>query len=61
MDWSKLTLKVFAADNTNSVTAKVYLPEGDDLQTITIPKKGADIEVAPNTLSKTILKLEWIK
>jgi alpha-D-xyloside xylohydrolase len=62
MDWSKLTLKVFATDKTNSATAKVFLPEGDALQTITVNKKGNVFEVAPNPLSgKTTFKVEWIK
>lgn len=62
MDWSKLTLKVYATDKTNSATAKVFLPEGDSLQTITVNKKGNDFEVAPNALSsKTTFKIEWIK
>lgn len=62
MDWSKLTLKVFATDKTNSATAKVFLPEGNALQTITVNKKGNVFEVAPNALSnKTTFKVEWIK
>lgn len=61
MDWSKLTLKVFASEKTNSAMAKVYLPEGDDLETIIVSKKGTDIEAAPNTLGKTTFKIEWIK
>ena len=61
MDWNKLTLKVFAADNTNSAVAKVYLPGDVDLQSITVSKKGAGIEVAPNTLNNTTFKIDWIK
>ena len=62
MDWSKLTLKVFATDKTNLATAKVFLPNGDAVQEITVSKNGNNFEVAPNALStKTTFKTEWTK
>jgi len=62
MDWSKITLKVYATDGTNTATAKVFLPGGDTVQTITTDKKGSGFEVSQNPLSgKTTFKTEWIK
>ena len=62
MDWSKLTLKVFASDKTTSASAKVFLPNGDAVQEITVTKKGNNFEVAPNALTgKTTFKTEWLK
>ncbi|WP_417354285.1 alpha-xylosidase [Flavobacterium sp.] len=62
MDWSKLTLKVFAAEGTTTATAKVYLPEGKALQNIKLTKKGNGFEVDSNPLSgETTFKTEWIK
>lgn len=60
MDWSKLKLKVYAAKGTNSATGKVYLPEGDALQTISVSKKGNNFEMAKNPLSgKTTFNIQW--
>ncbi|WP_413604877.1 TIM-barrel domain-containing protein [Flavobacterium rakeshii] len=62
MDWSKLTLKVYAAEGTTTATAKVYLPEGKALQNIKLTKKGNGFEVESNPLSgETTFKTEWIK
>ena len=62
MDWSKLTLKVYADGDAATATAKVYLPEGDALQHITLSKKGNAFEVSQNPLNgKTTFKTEWIK
>ena len=62
MDWSKLTLKVFASDLITTATGKVYLPEGDAVQTVTTIKKGNAFEVSQNPLNgKTTFKIEWIK
>lgn len=62
MDWSKLTLKVFATENTSSATGKVYLPDTDTAQTITTNKKNGSFEVSQNPLNgKTTFKTEWIK
>lgn len=62
MDWSKLTLKVYAAEGTTTATAKVYLPEGKALQNIKLTKKGNGFEVDSNPLSgETSFKTEWIK
>jgi alpha-D-xyloside xylohydrolase len=62
MDWSKLTLKVFASDKTTAASAKVFLPNGDAVQEITVNKKGNNFEVAPNALTgKTTFKTEWLK
>ncbi|QEE50866.1 alpha-xylosidase [Flavobacterium alkalisoli] len=62
MDWSKITLKVYAAEGTTTANAKVYLPEGEALQNITLTKKGSGFEVNSNPLNgKTAFKAEWIK
>jgi alpha-D-xyloside xylohydrolase len=62
MDWSKLTLKVYASDATTTATAKVFLPESDAVQTITVSKKGNNFETASNPLNgKTTFKTEWVK
>jgi alpha-D-xyloside xylohydrolase len=62
MDWSKLTLKVYATDATTTATAKVFLPEGDKVQTITVSKKGNSFEVDTNPFNgKTTFKTELIK
>jgi alpha-D-xyloside xylohydrolase len=62
MDWSKLTLKVYATDATNTATAKVFLPGTDAVQTIIVSKKGTDFETTSNPLTgKTAFKTEWIK
>lgn len=62
MDWSKITLKVYATDATTTATGKVYLPGGDAVQTITTSKKGSSFEVGTTPLtSKTTFKTEWIK
>ena len=62
MDWSRLTLKVYAAEGTTTATAKVYLPEGKALQNIKLTKKGNGFEVDSNPLSgETTFKTEWIK
>ena len=62
MDWSKLTLKVYAAEGTNAATAKVYLPGGDAVQTVSASKSGSSFTVGQNPLNgKTTFKVEWIK
>ncbi|MNQ69485.1 Alpha-xylosidase [compost metagenome] len=62
MDWSKLTLKVYATDAANTATAKVFLPGTDAVQTITVSKKGTNFEPTSNPLTgKTTFKTEWIK
>jgi alpha-D-xyloside xylohydrolase len=62
MDWSKLTLKVYAAEGTTTATAKVYLPGSDALQTISASKSGNGFTVSQNPLNgKTTFKTEWIK
>ncbi|MHC0443642.1 hypothetical protein, partial [Flavobacterium sp. 3-210] len=62
MDWSKLTLKVYASDKTNAASAKVYLPNGDALQEIKVTKNGNNFEVNTNPLNgKTTFKTEWVK
>ena len=61
MDWSKITLKVFATDKTETATAKVFLPDGEAVQLINVSKKGNRFEVANNPLSgKTNFKIEWV-
>jgi alpha-D-xyloside xylohydrolase len=53
---------VYASDATTSAKAKVFLPDGDAVQEITVTKKGSNFEVAPNALNgKTTFKTEWVK
>jgi alpha-D-xyloside xylohydrolase len=62
MDWSKLTLKVYAAEGTNAASGKVYLPGGDTVQTVSASKSGSSFTVGQNPLNgKTTFKTEWIK
>lgn len=62
MDWSKLTLKVYADDATTTASGIVYLPNGEALQTLTVSKKGNKFELNNNPLEdKTAFKIEWIK
>jgi alpha-D-xyloside xylohydrolase len=62
MDWSKLTLKVYATDATATATAKVFLPGTNVVQTITVSKKGNNFETTANPLTeKTTFKIEWVK
>ena len=62
MDWSKLTLKVFATQGTDVAAAKVFLPEGEGVKTISLSKKGNDFSINENPLNqKTSFKIEWLK
>jgi alpha-D-xyloside xylohydrolase len=62
MDWSKLTLKVYSSQGTNTASAKVFLPEIDAVKTILLSKKGTDFSVNENPINqKALLKIEWIK
>ena len=62
MDWTKLSLQVFADDKTTTASGLVYLPEGTAVENITVNKKGTAFEVAPNALSgKTTFKVEVSK
>ncbi len=62
MDWSKLTLKVFATNDSASATGKVYLPGTDAVQTITTSKKGNEFEVKQNPFgTKTTFTTQWVK
>ncbi|MDT0642072.1 glycoside hydrolase family 31 protein [Zunongwangia sp. F363] len=62
MDWSKLDLKVYAAEGTNSVSGQVFLPEGEALQTVKLSRKGNNFELNQNPLSgKTSFKIELQK
>jgi alpha-D-xyloside xylohydrolase len=62
MDWSKIILKVFATERTNTAVAKVFLPGEDALQNILLNRKGNNFEVNKNTLNlKTTFKVDWLK
>lgn len=62
MDWSSLTLKVFATGDTSAASGKVYQPDGGSLQNITLSKKGNAFEIDKNPFSgKTTFKTELIK
>lgn len=62
MDWSKLSLEVFTDDKTTTASGLVYLPEDAAVEKITVSKKGANFEVAPNALNgKTTFKVDGLK
>ncbi|PKD21673.1 alpha-glucosidase [Salegentibacter salinarum] len=62
MDWNEINLKVFASEDTNSASGKLFLPDGEELQTISVSKKGDEFEVDENPLSgQTTFKTEWVK
>lgn len=62
MDWSKLTLKVYASNSTTTASGNIYLPEGEALQSISVNKKGNKFELVATPLTTaTNFKIEWIK
>lgn len=62
MDWSKIDLKVYADSKTTSATGKVYLPEGEALQDISVKKEGNNFSLSENPLQgKTTFKVELQK
>ena len=62
MDWTKLSLQVFADDKTTTASGLVYLPEGTAVEKVTVNKKRTAFEVAPNALNgKTTFKVEVSK
>jgi alpha-D-xyloside xylohydrolase len=62
MDWKNIQLKVFASDNTNAASGKVFLPEATKAESIKVSKKGNSFEVLENPLKgQTTFKIEWKK
>jgi len=62
MDWSSLDLKVYVDSKTTSATGKVYLPEGESLQDISVKKEGDTFSLSENPLQgKTAFKVELQK
>lgn len=62
MDWSELNLKVYASEGTNSASGKVFLPDGEALQTISVSKEGGEFEVDENPLiDQTTFRVQWQK
>ncbi|WP_092543950.1 glycoside hydrolase family 31 protein [Zunongwangia mangrovi] len=59
MDWTKLELQVFADSNTNTASGKVYLPDGEKIENISVKKEGKEFQLNGNPLSgKTSFKIE---
>lgn len=62
MDWSDLQLKVYATEDTDTASGKVYLPEGQSVQTISLSRSGNNFTLKENPLKgKTNFKINWIK
>ncbi|GLB51961.1 hypothetical protein NBRC110019_10000 [Neptunitalea chrysea] len=60
MDWSKLTLKVYADSETTTASGIVYLPNEANSSHVTATKKGNTFEVESNPLKgKTTFKTDW--
>lgn len=50
MDWSKLTLEVFASDAIDKASGTIYLPSGDKPHTLEVNKVGSEFELKSNPL-----------
>lgn len=62
MDWSKLTLEVFATQATTLAKGSVYLPQGDALQSLELEKEGSEFKLKSNPLEgKTSFNVQWIQ
>ncbi len=59
MDWTKLELQVFADSNTNTASGKVYLPDGEKIENISVKKEEKEFQLEGNPLNgKTSFKIE---
>ncbi|WBL27427.1 glycoside hydrolase family 31 protein [Zunongwangia sp. HGR-M22] len=54
MDWTQLELQVFADKETNSAKGKLYLPEGEKLENISVEKDGNSFKLKQTSLSDKI-------
>ena len=62
MDWTNLNLKVYAADSTTTASGKIFLPEGNQVETVKVSKRGNSFEISENPLSgQTTLKINTKK
>src|SRR5690606_40362316 len=60
MDWSKLTLEVFATKDASQAKGQVYLPEGDKPHLLEVEKVGSEFKLKSNPLDgKTSFKVHW--
>ena len=48
MDWTKIMLKVYAADNTDAASGILYLPEGETLHNLEVTKKDDHFQLTQN-------------
>ena len=61
MDWTQLKLKVFTDDETNTASGKVYLPDGEKVENITVKKHGKDFQLKSNPFNgKTSFEIDFI-
>src|SRR5690606_36395955 len=61
MDWSKITLKVFATDTTAKASGSVYLPDGDEPKLIEVEKVGSEFKLNFNPLEGiTSFNVNWV-
>ncbi|HCV81076.1 MAG TPA: alpha-xylosidase [Zunongwangia profunda] len=59
MDWTQLELQVFADSNAKTASGKIYLPEGEKIENISVKKHGKDFQLDGNPLKgKTSFKIE---
>jgi len=62
MDWSNLNFKIYATNDTNWATGKVFLPGGDTLKTVKFSRNYNNFEIESNPLDRKIsLKTELQK
>lgn len=60
MDWTNIQLKVYADEKTNTGEGNLFLPEGKQLETITVTKKGNGFEIKDNPPGNQVkFKTEW--
>ncbi len=58
MDWSELELKVYASNDMQTASGKVFLPGGEELQEISLEKSENDFSLKDNPLeNKTRFKI----
>ncbi|MFZ0491019.1 MAG: TIM-barrel domain-containing protein, partial [Salegentibacter sp.] len=62
MDWTNIKLEVFATEDTPAASGKVYLPEGEAVQTLSLTRINKKFELKENPLrGKTRFEIESIK
>ena len=58
-NFPQLELQVFADSNAKTASGKIYLPEGEKIENISVKKHGKDFQLDGNPLKgKTSFKIE---